>query len=187
MKKIFDNKIVNIISSVLEWILCIFLLLLVLITINQRFSKGGDFFGYRIYTVASSSMIPDYEIGDTVLVKEVPLTGIKIGDAVTYLGEDITVKNLIITHRVEKIEKLDGEYVFHTKGIANNIEDPLVYGHQILGKVTYKFIVLSFIGSISTNLYKLFFFVTVPIAILIVIEIIKIVKEKDAESVVESE
>ena len=185
MKKIFDNKILVTISSVVEWILCIFLLLLVLITLNQRFSKGGDFFGYRIYTVASSSMIPDYEIGDTVLVKEVEIDKIDVGDAVTYKGEDITVKDMIITHRVEKIKKLNDEYVFHTKGIANNIEDPLVYEHQILGKVIHKFAILSFIGSISTNLYKLFFFVTVPLAVLIVIEIIKITKEKDDDEVEE--
>ena len=65
--------------------------------------------------------------------------------------------------------------------IPNNIEDPIVEGKQIIGKVTHKFYFLSFIGRITTNVYKIFFFITVPIAILIAIEIIKTIKEKDEE------
>ena len=178
MKKIFDNKILSTIVSVAEGIICIFLFCLVIITLFQRVK--GSFLGFRIYTVASASMIPNYDVGDVLLVKKVDLNTIKVGDAVTYLGEARTVKDMIITHRVEKIDKqADGKLLFHTKGIANNIEDPIVSGSQIIGKVTYKFKVLSLIGEITTNPYKVFFYVTVPIAFLISIEIIKTIREKD--------
>ena len=177
MKKILDNKIISTVISTIEGIICIFLFCLVVITGFQRIN--GSFFGYRIYTVASNSMIPNYTIGDVLLVEKVKLTDIKVGDAVTYLGEAPSVKDMIITHRVEKIEKeKDGHYYFHTKGIANNIEDPIVDGKQIIGKVTHKFFLLSFIGRITTNAYKIFFFVTVPIAVLITIEIIKTLRDK---------
>lgn len=181
MKKIFDNKIVNGIVFLLETIAFIFLFLLLTLTCIQKFSKGGYFFGYQIYTVASSSMIPNYKVGDTLLIKKVPIEEIKVGDAVTYKGEDVTVKNLIITHRVEKIEKGENELLFHTKGIANNVEDPIVYEHQILGKVIYKFYILSIIGDITYDLTKLLIFVTFPIAFLIVVEIVKVVKERDED------
>lgn len=179
MKKILDNKIINTIISTIEGIICFFLFCIVVITLFQRIN--GSFFGYRIYTVASASMIPNYNVGDVLLVEKVKLTDIDVGDAVTYLGEAPTVKDMIITHRVEKIEKENGIYYFHTKGIANNIEDPIVEGKQIIGKVTHKFYFLSFIGRITTNVYKIFFFITVPIAVLIAIEIIKTIKEKDEE------
>ena len=176
MKKILDNKIISATVSIVESIICIFLFCLVVITGFQR--VNGSFFGYRIYTVASSSMIPDYNVGDVLLVSRVELKEIKVGDAVTYLGEAPTVKDMIITHRVEKIDiEKNGRYYFHTKGIANNIEDPIVEGKQIIGKVTHKFFLLSFIGGITTDAYKICFFVTVPIAFLIAIEIIKCIIE----------
>ena len=181
MKKILENKIISKTISIVEGLICFFLFCIVVITGFQRIN--GSFFGYRIYTVASASMIPNYDVGDVLLVSKVNLKDIKVGDAVTYLGEAPTVKDMIITHRVEKIDiEKDGHYYFHTKGIANNIEDPIVDGKQIIGKVTYKFFTLSLIGGITTNAFKIFFFVTVPIAILIAIEIIKTINDKDEES-----
>ena len=145
----------------------------------QKFSKGGNFLGYSVYTVASSSMVPNYDIGDTLLVKKIPIKEIRVGDVVTYIGEASSVKDMIITHRVEKIEQGESGTLFHTKGIANNIEDPIVNEKQILGKVIYKFKILSIIGELSFNMYKLFFFITVPLAFLIAVEIIKLLREKE--------
>ena len=181
------NKILKILVTVFEGALICLLLLLLLTVGFQKFSGNRDFFGYRVYTVASSSMIPDYTVGDTLLIKDVPISDISIGDAVTYMGEDKDVKDLIITHRVEKIENDGSELLFHTKGIANNIEDPIVAEHQILGKVTYKFFILSLLCKITYNIYLLFIFIAVPLAILIVIEIIKLAKSKDSDEIQEEE
>ncbi len=175
------NKLFKVLVTVFESVLICLLLLLLLTVGFQKFSGNKDFFGYRVYTVASSSMIPDYTVGDTLLIKDVPISDINIGDAVTYLGEEKDVKDLVITHRVEKIDKDGSELLFHTKGIANNIEDPIVAEHQILGKVTYKFFILSLLCKVTYNIYLLFIFITVPLAFLIVIEIIKLSKFKDSE------
>ena len=79
------------------------------------------------------------------------------------------------------IEEVDGEYQFHTKGTANQIEDPIVYEHQVFGKVIRKFAILSILGRITTNMSTLLMFITIPIAVLIAIEIIKVYKSKDDE------
>ena len=50
-----------------------------------------------------------------------------------------------------------------------------------LGKVIYKFYILSIIGDITYDLTKLLIFVTFPIAFLIVVEIVKVVKERDED------
>lgn len=180
MKKILNNKFLNVIISVVEWTICIVLVILIILSGVQRFSNQGDFFGYRIYTVASGSMVPRYDVGDTLLVKEVAASELHVGDAVTYQGEVAGVDGLIITHEVVDVE-IDsaGKYLFHTKGIANNIEDPIVYEDQVLGKVVHRFFFLSILGKITTSMPLMFVVVTVPLAILIAIEIIKLVYKKD--------
>ena len=180
MKKIFNNKILNILIGAVEWTICIVLVILIILTGVQRFSNQGDFFGYRIYTVASGSMVPKYGIGDTLLVEEVPPAELYVGDAVTYQGEVAGVDGLIITHEIVKVElDSDGKYLFHTKGIANNIEDPIVYEDQVLGKVVHRFFFLSILGKVTTSKPLLFTLITIPMAVLIAIEIIKIVYKKE--------
>lgn len=184
MKKILNNKVVNIVFSVIEWIICIVLIVLILLTGFQRFSNQGNFFGYRIYTVASGSMIPIYNIGDTLLIEEMEASEIKIGDAVTYLGRDSGVDGMIITHQVIDVEKDEnGKYLFYTKGVANNVVDPVVSEEQVLGKVVHKFFFLSFLGRITTNMTSMLVFITIPIAFLIAIEIIKLVYKDDIEEI----
>lgn len=181
LKKIFENKVVSFIFSFLEWTLFLVLLVLVILTGIQRFSNQGNFFGYRIYTVASNSMIPIYSVGDTLLIKDVPASKIKVGDAVTYMGEASGLKGMIITHQVQKIEVVDGKIQFHTKGIANEIEDPIVNEDQVFGKVVHKFTFLSILGKITSNMTSMIFFLTIPIAILIAIELMKAIYHKDDE------
>lgn len=180
MKKIFNNKIFDFIITGIEVIISLFLIGLIIVTGVQRFSDQGSFFGYRIYTVASESMIPIYTIGDTLLIKDTDSKDIKIGDALTYIGEANELKGKIVTHQVVDIEtdSETGKYLFHTKGIANNIEDPIVNEEQVFGKVIYKFLTLSWIGKITLNMTSLLIFITIPVAILIAIELCKIVKDK---------
>lgn len=182
MKKILNKNVFSNIFSVIEWIICFILLILIILVGFQKFSNQGNFFGYRIYIVASGSMIPTYNVGDTLLIKETDATEIKIGDAVTYKGANGGVDGMIITHQVVDIEiDKDGNTLFHTKGIANNIEDPVVYSEQVLGKVIHRFFLLSLLGKITTNKIYLFIFITLPMAFLISIELIKLVYKKEEE------
>ncbi|MBQ4030889.1 MAG: signal peptidase I [Bacilli bacterium] len=182
MEKLLENKIFKICSSIIEWIIIIVLFLLVILVGVQKFSNRGNFFGYRIYTIISGSMIPTYDVGDTLLIKEMTSDNIEIGDAVTYLGEGGEYNGKIITHEVIDIElDANGKYLFHTKGKANNIEDPIVSQDQVLGKVIHKFFFLTMLGKITTSLPLLFICVIIPLAIIIAIEIIKLVYKTDEE------
>lgn len=188
MKKILNNKIISIIFATLEWLVFFVLLVLIVLTGFQKFSNQGNFFGYRIYTVASGSMIPIYNIGDTLLIEEMDASKLKVGDAVTYMGDGGGVDGMIITHQIIKVEKDEnGKFLFHTKGIANNIADPIIGEDQVLGKVIHKFFFLSILGRVTTSMPLFYTFVTIPIAILIAIEIIKIVYKKDEDEEVEEE
>lgn len=184
MKKILNNKIVSNVFTVIEWIICVILIILILLTGFQKFSNQGNFFGYRIFTVASGSMIPIYNIGDTLLIEEMDASQIKIGDAVTYLGDEAGVDGMIITHQVIDVQQDEnGKYLFQTKGVANNIVDPIITEEQVLGKVVHKFFFLSFLGRITTNMTSMLVFITIPIAFLIALEIIKLVYKDDIEEI----
>ena len=180
--KILDNKIVRVISSIIEWIIIALLIVLIVLVACQKFSNNRNFFGYRIYTIVSGSMIPTYGVGDTLLIKEMSADNIKIGDAVTYLGDSGGLNGRIITHQVVDIEyDENGKVLFHTKGIANNIEDPIVSQDQVLGKVIHKFLFLSVLGKLTTSMPLLFTFIVVPIAIIIAFELAKLVYRKDED------
>lgn len=179
-KDIVNNKIFKSLSNIVEIFITVLLIVLIILTGFQRFSNSGSFFGYRIFTVATGSMIPMYNIGDTLLVKNVPIDDIQIGDAVTY--ETITNKGkpVTITHEVIDIDKDEfGELLFHTKGIANNVEDPIVEEKQVVGKVIHKFFFLSFIGYLTTNKLAMMLGLIIPIAILVAIEVIKLLYDDE--------
>ena len=182
IRKILNSKIVRFVSSLVEWVIGVTLVFLVCLTLFQSVSKQGDFFGYRVYIVGSESMVPLYYVGDTLLVKEMPIENIEVGDTVTYIGRYEGIEDLIITHQLKRKETdSKGNYLLHIKGIANDVEDPIVYEDQILGKVVYKFFILSLLGKIITNTTLTIICITVPIVILILIEIIKLLFKKNAD------
>ena len=55
--------------------------------VTQRVSNNeNSFLGFRIFKVETGSMIPKYQIGDVILIKEKDINKIKVGDDVTYFG-----------------------------------------------------------------------------------------------------
>ena len=145
------------------------------VVILQRASNNAIALGgVRVFNIISESMVPKYNIGDVLVVKSIEPQNIKVGDDIAYIGQESTFNQKIVTHQVIKIDYENGEYIFHTKGIANILEDPLVHQNQVFGKVVYKIWILSFISKILSNVYVVFFGIFVPIVILIFWTILKL-------------
>ena len=145
------------------------------VVILQRASNNAIALGgIRIFNIVSESMVPKYNIGDVLVVKSIEPQNIKVGDDIAYIGQESTFNQKIVTHQVIKIDYENGEYIFHTKGIANILEDPLVHQNQVFGKVVYKIWILSLISKILSNVYVVFFGIFVPIVILIFWTILKL-------------
>ena len=141
-------KTIKIISSVL-------LILILVLVIFQKLTDSKLTIGnIYIFQVATSSMVPEYEVGDVIVVKKTAPESLEVGDDVTYLGVDPGVKDLRITHRIveKKYYDKDGKYYFRTKGIANEVEDPQINEDNIYGKVVYHTIIFSFLGRLLTNI-----------------------------------
>ena len=140
---------------------------------NNSLSLGG----FRIFNIVTGSMLPKYEVGDVLVSKTIEPSEIKVGDDVVYQGREGTFAGKIVTHQVIDIEEENGVYKFHTKGIANQEEDPIVSQEQISGKIIYKVQSLSYISKIVNNLYSMYFVIFIPMAVLVFIEIRRTAKD----------
>ena len=173
IERIKNNKALKILLMIIKAIISLFIVIVISIIFIQRISNNKlSLGGYSIYTIITESMEPKYKVYDMNTEE------IVVGDDVVYRGMKDDFAGKIVTHRVIKKEKLQGKTYFHTKGIANDIEDPLVEDNQILGKVVYKSIVLSLISKVVNNPYGFYFVVFVPFAILLVMEVIDIIDER---------
>lgn len=182
-KKIGDNKALKIIGNILYYMLVVLVLLILLVVLLQRFThNNASIGGIRIFNIVTESMVPEYQVGDILISKSIDPSKIEIGDDVVYMGEVGSFQGKIITHRVIDIEKDGDNYKFHTKGIANEYEDPAVVSEdQIYGTIIYKTHILSFISKIINNLYGFYFLIFIPLAVLIIVKIVKIHREKYEE------
>lgn len=181
IKKIKENKALKVIGNILYTILFIIVILMLIVVIMQRATDNSiTFGGYRMFTVATGSMVPEYEVGDVLLSKEIEPDQIKVDDDIVYKGKEGTFKDRVVTHRVIFIQKQeDGNYKIITKGIANTEQDPEIDQTQVYGKIVYKVKTLSFIGKMIKNIYVFYFFIFIPIAIIIFKQIKSIVSHDD--------
>ena len=160
--------------KILEKIIIIAIIFVSLVIVTQRVTNNDKaFLGFRIFRVETGSMIPKYQVGDVILVKERAIEQIAVGDDITYWGTIGTMKGKLVTHQVINIEFINGETAFHTKGIANNTEDPIVYGNQINGVVLGRLIVLTAITKALTNKYIFYFCGIIPLTIFVFFAFVK--------------
>ena len=156
----------KIIFKIIKSIVTLFLLVVLSIVVLQKLSKNTITLGnIYIFQVVSESMLPEYYVGDIIVVKKTDINNLKVGDDITYLGTSSVVNGLTITHRIVDIEEKDGKKFFITKGVSNYIEDPVISGENIYGKVIYHTVLFSFVGRLMTNIYIYYFlFISVGVA-----------------------
>lgn len=181
MKKLlsFRDKIENsIIFKIFKYILYVLVVLLLVVTVVQKVSNNSlSVGGYRMFMIVTGSMEPEYMVGDILISKVTSEDKIKIGDDLTYMGKESSVKDKVITHRLIKIEEKNGKKIFTTKGIANQFEDPSITYDQIYGKVVYKTIILSTLAKLMSSTVS-YYLVFIVIALIFSIEVVSIIFSK---------
>ena len=182
MQKLLENKAFKIIYGIIRTFIVSFLVIYLLFVIIQRVTNNSSIFGYRMFTVATGSMEPVYNVNDVILVKDTDPSTLKVGDDFAYLGNRDAVKGLVVTHRIIRIETLDDNKVHYTlKGVNNKYEDPSITEDQILGKVLGKVYVVNFINHVVKNIYGFFFLVFCPLVLVIFLEIADTIIEAKVE------
>lgn len=172
------KKVLKYTGKMIYTFLLVILIILIIFAVVQKTSDNRKSIGgIKIFTVITGSMIPVYDIGDILIVKEVIPEEIKVEDDIVYQGEKGSFKGKTITHRVISIKKKeDGNYGIVTKGVANFSQDPEINQTQVLGKVIFKVPIISFILKVITNIYVWTF---IPVIILVKINIKRIKKSKE--------
>ena len=131
---------------------CVFYLLCVSIVIGAAlfaFSNdpGKDYFGYRLYSVKTPSMVPQsdspsggFYAGDMIFVKRTSPETLEIGDIITYAPNKNNAASFL-THRIVEIKnKLTTDpnepagLYFVTRGDANNADDPPISADMVIGR-----------------------------------------------------
>lgn len=168
-------KIVKTMLKIAEKLVMGAIIFVSIIIVIQRVSNNEKaFLGFRIFKVETGSMIPKYEIGDVLLIKETDIDKIAIGDDVTYNGQLGSMKGKIITHQVIEVNiDENNNKTFQTKGIANLAKDPVISGEQILGVVKCKLYIITFIISLMSNGYIFYFCVVIPLTVFIFFTVLK--------------
>ena len=125
------DRIKNITKNIIN-VLCVILFIILALVIYAKlkitFSNNdihANYFGYRLFEVASGSMEPTLQINDVLLVK-VNDNDLKKDDIIAYQQDDS-----VITHRIVVVDN-DNLIV---KGDANNTVDSPITKSQVIGKV----------------------------------------------------
>ncbi|MHB1152197.1 MAG: signal peptidase I [Eubacteriales bacterium] len=174
-------KTVSLIKTPMQKILTVFVIILcitlipilianLILIINSVANPNQvpNIFGYKPLIVLSGSMEPTLLTGDLIFVKEVPTESLKVGDVISFRE-----KNLVTTHRVQKIMNEEGLSHFTTKGDNNNIEDILAVTEEMIeGKFLFRILGLgNFIIFIQT-LPGMIIFVVLPVTLFILYDIL---------------
>ena len=154
------KKAIKLVFKILYQILIVLCFILILIIVLQKVTNSnGSIAGYRIFRVITGSMIPQYDVGEVVISKEINPNKIKVGDDIVYMGTYGEYNGKIIMHEVIGIDKDEkgNNSNFHAKGLnTNSIEDPQIKADQIYGVVKYKSAVLTVLYKLATNIYSVF-------------------------------
>ncbi len=182
------KKVLKLIYVFIKFIVWIFVIGLLAIILTQRISNNTKAVaGFRIFTVVTESMVPVYNVGDAILVEQIDVEKLNVGDDITYIGKEDSFKDKIVTHRIINIEKSEnpekGKYIIQTQGVANDEPDPKINETQIYGKVLYRIKIISKLNGVIGNLYSMYFIIIVPMALMIFFEFIMQRKEDDEKEI----
>ena len=168
------KKLLGKVGGVLSTLLVVTEILVILfIVITKMSGDTPGLFGYRMYVIVSPSMEPQIKVGDIIISKEYTGGELAVGDVVTYEGKSGDVAGKIITHEIISI---DGDHVI-TKGTANLSADPVICREDILAVMKYQPAVLSAIYGVLTSTAGFVCLLLLPLAAVIVSEIVSLVLE----------
>ncbi len=128
--------------NIIGIILCIVLvpiLIMNLVLIVKSFAAPDSvpsINGYSPLIVLTESMDPDIKAGDLIITKSIDKNDIEVGMTVSFFDPN-SDSGAVVTHQI--IEKViqDGQVLYRTKGINNNIADrELVPEDNVIGEYT---------------------------------------------------
>jgi len=152
-------------------------IILFLVITSVLFVLITPLFGWRTEIVLSGSMEPAIQTGSVVVSRPIAADDVREGDVIMFSSPD---GHTLTTHRVIDVESgKDGLHVT-TKGDANKGADiNTVLPAQIVGIIVLSIPYLGYLVAFIRTPFGLVLFVVVPVAILIISELVKIYRSMD--------
>ena len=172
IKKIFFT-LVNLISVLVIAAAVVVLLTVVLTKPGEAPQIGG----YTVLRITTGSMEPEYKIDTLILVKNVEPDTIKSNDVISFYSKDPALDGAVNTHRVVEVEKDGDHWIYTTKGDANNVVDAYtVDAKYLIGKVVASSLVLGKLARLGSNPLIFIPIILIPLAIILISNIVKTAK-----------
>ena len=173
MVKKFIYGIINTVS-VLIIMAAIVVLCMVLLT---QPGKPPDIFGYTMLRITTGSMEPTYSPDTLIVVKKTDPSEIKEGDVISFYSSDPALEGAVNTHRVVSIRQDGTNYIYETKGDANNTADLYdVQSRFLLGKVIWDSLFLGKLSRLAANPLIFIPFILIPLAIILITNLIHTIR-----------
>ena len=178
------KKILNYIGKILSYasitILVIIGIFLVYYLFTMQKAKNDSNFKplVSLYTIISGSMEPTIHVYDVVVNTAVTNPeDIKVGDVITFISSSYISEGLTVTHRVQDIKIVNGNYEYVTKGDNNPVADgsPAKFDN-VIGKVKFKLPQLGRIQFLVASKAGWFLVVLLPAMGVIIYDVIKLLK-----------
>ena len=186
MESVQVKKILKYISNTLIMVTCgilTFIIIASCITIFDATTHPGktpSAFGYKAMSVITGSMKPQFNPGDLIIASNLNnLNSVKVGTIITYINEE----NVLVTHRVTKINNNDGVNTYITKGDANPaIDIEPVSTNQMQGIYKTKIPYLGYVGMFVKTGVGMISLIVIPLIIIFAIELTSFfIKHKTAK------
>ena len=181
------------IKNVVCWTLIIILSFAVITFLLTRFTGGTpSLFGYTLQRVSSGSMVPELEVGDVILSRNLREgDALNEGDIITFDGSDqFGEKN--VTHRIIVAPyEANGVVMLQTKGDANYIADNPIAFSRVQSLMLKKLDFLRTIYDLFLSPWGLIIFIALLLLVFFdeLMNIIKIAtgnyRDEDEESISE--
>jgi len=116
------KSIINYLATIITWAIFVILITLAALLIYyyvsvQIYARKGSNYAppFSIYTIVSPSMTPKINVYDVIINFKVDKpTDINVGDVITFKSTSSITYGMIITHRVQDIQIVNGEYTAYT-------------------------------------------------------------------------
>jgi len=149
----------SLLSFVLIFIMTISSVVIIYVAV---FGNDKSVFGYRLFTVLTSSMGETIKKDALIITKKVAQEELYEGEIITFISSDPSIKGEVNTHRIFRIVN----DVIYTKGDGNNYVDKATVKYEdIIGRVAWHSIVVGKTVKFLQKPQRLLLFVILPLGI----------------------
>ena len=175
------------IKKILKTIFNVFLVFVIVsafvvtvLTLTSKKDGIPNIFGYSPFSILTPSMDPTLKVGDIAICKLIDKnTELNENDIIAF-KTTIQGNKVIVTHRINSINKLDdGTVVYTTKGDNNDVSDAntITRDDVVAIYTNKKFRLLGYVLDFIRNKWVFLFLVILPLAILFILELVGLIKD----------